>query len=157
MGGRPVPRRSVAARPRPARLSRRPPEVDRHLVDYLGDEVLSAQAPEARQFLVDTCVLERFNAPVCDAVRGDDASKALLAEIEQANLFLVPLDGRREWFRYHHVFREVLRRELEDARSAENIAGAARAGGRMVRGRRATSRRRSSTCSPRSATPRRPT
>ena len=90
---------------------------DRHLVDYLGDEVLSAQEPHAKEFLVDTCVLDRFCAPLCDAVRGDGSSKSLLAQIERANLFLVPLDGRREWFRYHHVFREVLRRELEDSRA----------------------------------------
>jgi LuxR family transcriptional regulator, maltose regulon positive regulatory protein len=109
----------LSLRDRPGPRPAESPEVDRHLVDYLGDEVLSAQEPEVRRFLVDTCVLERFNAPVCDAVRGDGASKRLLAEIEQANLFLVPLDGRREWFRYHHVFREVLRRELEDARSSE--------------------------------------
>jgi LuxR family maltose regulon positive regulatory protein len=95
---------------------------DRHLVDYLGDEVVSAQDPEARSFLVDTCVLDRLCAPLCDAMRGDDASKRLLGEIERANLFLVPLDERREWFRYHHVFRDVLRRELEDTRSAEYVA-----------------------------------
>jgi LuxR family transcriptional regulator, maltose regulon positive regulatory protein len=94
-------------------------ELDRHLVDYLGDEVLSAQEPQVRQFLIETCVLDRFSATVCDAVRGDGTSKALLARIEQANLFLVPLDGRREWFRYHQVFREVLRSELEDTTSAE--------------------------------------
>jgi LuxR family maltose regulon positive regulatory protein len=95
---------------------------DRHLVDYLGEEVVSAQDPEARGFLVDTCVLDRLCAPLCDAIRGDDASKRLLGEIERANLFLVPLDERREWFRYHHVFRDVLRRELEDTRSAEYVA-----------------------------------
>ena len=95
---------------------------DRHLVDYLGDEVLSAQEPQSRAFLVDTCVLDRFCAPLCDAVRADDASKRLLGEIERANLFLVPLDDRREWFRYHHVFREVLRRELEDTCSTEYVA-----------------------------------
>jgi LuxR family transcriptional regulator, maltose regulon positive regulatory protein len=92
---------------------------DRHLVDYLGDEVLSAQEPQARSFLVDTCVLDRFCAPLCDAVRGSDSSRRLLAEIERANLFLVPLDARREWFRYHHVFREVLLNELEDSCSLE--------------------------------------
>src|SRR6185295_3030643 len=95
---------------------------DRHLVDYLGEEVLSAQEPQARAFLVDTCVLDRFCAPLCDAVRGDERSKRLLSEIERANLFLVPLDERREWFRYHHVFREVLRRELADTCSAEYVA-----------------------------------
>jgi LuxR family maltose regulon positive regulatory protein len=107
---------------------------DRHLVDYLGDEVVSAQDPEARSFLVDTCVLDRLCAPLCDAVRGDDASKRLLGEIERANLFLVPLDERREWFRYHHVFRDVLRRELEDTRSVEYVAELhARAGAWLAR------------------------
>jgi LuxR family maltose regulon positive regulatory protein len=96
-------------------------EYDRHLVDYLGDEVLAGQKPEARGFLLDTCLLDRFCAPLCDAVRGTTTSKALLGEIEQANLFLVPLDGRREWFRYHHVFRQVLRRELRDTSSAERL------------------------------------
>jgi LuxR family transcriptional regulator, maltose regulon positive regulatory protein len=95
---------------------------DRHLVDYLGDEVLSGQEAQARAFLVDTCVLDRFCAPLCDAMRADHASKRLLAEIERANLFLVPLDERREWFRYHHVFREVLRRELDDTSSAAHVA-----------------------------------
>ena len=112
----------------------------RHLVDYLGDEVLSAQEPEARRFLVDTCVLDRFCAGLCDAVRGEDTSKRLLGEIEQANLFLVPLDGRREWFRYHHVFRDVLLRELEDSASPEYLrelharAGAWLAGARDISG-----------------------
>ena len=95
---------------------------DRHLVDYLGDEVLSAQTAEARAFLLDTCILDRFNAPLCDAVRDEDRSKALLGDIERANLFLVPLDERRAWFRYHHVFREVLRRELQESRSQADIA-----------------------------------
>ena len=95
---------------------------DRHLVDYLGDEVVSAQDPQARSFLVETCVLDRLSAPLCDAVRGESGSKQRLNEIERANLFLVPLDERREWFRYHHVFRDVLRRELEDTCSAEHIA-----------------------------------
>ena len=67
-------------------------------------------------------MLDRFCAPLCDAVRGQDGSKRLLDEIERANLFLVPLDDRREWFRYHHVFRDVLRRELEETCSPEHIA-----------------------------------
>jgi len=67
-----------------------------------------------RSFLLDTCLLDRFTAGLCDAVREADGSRELLAQIERANLFLVPLDRRREWFRYHHVFRELLRRELRD-------------------------------------------
>jgi LuxR family maltose regulon positive regulatory protein len=95
---------------------------DRHVVDYLGEEVVSAQDPEARGFLIDTCVLDRLCAPLSDAVRGSDESKRLLGEIERANLFVVALDERHQWFRYHHVFRDVLRRELEDTRSAGYIA-----------------------------------
>ena len=95
---------------------------DRHLVDYLGDEVVSAQDPHARGFLLDTCVLDRFCAPLCDAVRDEGGSKRMLDEIERANLFLVPLDERREWFRYHHVFRDVLQRELEDTVAPDGIA-----------------------------------
>jgi LuxR family transcriptional regulator, maltose regulon positive regulatory protein len=107
---------------------------ERHLVEYLGDEVLSAQEPQAREFLIDTCVLDRCSAPLCDAVREDDTSKRLLGQIERANLFLVPLDRRREWFRYHHVFREVLQRELEDTRSPEYISELhARAGDWLAR------------------------
>jgi LuxR family transcriptional regulator, maltose regulon positive regulatory protein len=96
-------------------------EYDRHLIDYLGEEVLSAQEPDARRFLVETCLLDRFCAPLCDAVRKESNSKALLSGIEQANLFLVPLDGRRVWFRYHHVFRELLRRELDESSSTDEV------------------------------------
>jgi LuxR family maltose regulon positive regulatory protein len=94
---------------------------DRHLVDYLGDEVLSAQTLEAREFLVETCVLDRFCAALCDAVRDDDSSRTLLTEIARENLFLVPLDDRGEWFRYHRVFRDVLTRELAHTRSDEQV------------------------------------
>ena len=107
---------------RPGSLAPEDLGYDRHLVDYLGDEVVSAQDDEARAFLVETCVLDRFCAPLCDAVRGRDGSKQQLSEIERANLFLVPLDERREWFRYHHVFRDVLRRELEETCPPEQIA-----------------------------------
>ena len=116
LGRRPVPRRALAARPGRGGLSTRDLGYDRHLVDYLGDEVLASQDPQARSFMVDTCMLDRFCAPLCDAVRGEDTSKRLLKEIAQANLFVVPLDGRRQWFRYHRVFRDVLRRELEDTK-----------------------------------------
>ena len=112
--------------------------------------MLSAQEPHARAFLLDTCVLDRFCASLCDALRADDGSKRLLGEIERANLFLVPLDERGEWFRYHHVFREVLRRELEDACSEEHIAELhARAAPGSPR--RARCRPRSPTCWPAAA------
>jgi ATP/maltotriose-dependent transcriptional regulator MalT len=84
----------------------------RHIVDYLTEVVLDAETDEHRSFLLQTSILERMCASLCDSVtrRGDSAR--VLAEIERANLFLVPLDGRREWFRYHHLFGELLRDEL---------------------------------------------
>jgi LuxR family maltose regulon positive regulatory protein len=86
---------------------------DRHIVDYLGGEVLDGLDAETRDFLLRTSILERVSARLCDhLLRSDDAAERLL-EIERANLFLVPLDGRREWYRYHHLFAELLRHELE--------------------------------------------
>ena len=86
---------------------------DRHIVDYLGGEVLDDLEPDTRGFLLRTSILERLSAQLCDhLLETTDARRRLLA-IERANLFLVPLDGRREWYRYHHLFRELLRQELE--------------------------------------------
>ena len=85
---------------------------DRDIVDYFSSELLSRQSPESLAFLLRTSILERLSAPLCDAVldRGDSAS--LLAALEDENLFLVPLDRAREWYRYHPLFRDVLRTEL---------------------------------------------
>jgi hypothetical protein len=85
---------------------------DRYLVDYLTTEVLASQRPEVRAFLLRTSILDRLCAPLCDAVTGCEDSAALLAEIERSNLLLVPLDARREWYRYHHLFADLLRHEL---------------------------------------------
>ena len=89
---------------------------DRHLLDYLVDEVLGRQPDDIRDFLLDTAVLERLTAALCDAVTGRDDSRAVLETLDRMNLFLVPLDHRREWFRYHHMFRDVLRVRLLDTR-----------------------------------------
>jgi LuxR family transcriptional regulator, maltose regulon positive regulatory protein len=86
---------------------------DRHLVDYLAGEVLEEQPAEIGRFLLRTSVLRRMCAPLCDALTGESSSHALLGEIERSNLFLVPLDNRREWYRYHHLFGQLLERELE--------------------------------------------
>jgi LuxR family maltose regulon positive regulatory protein len=86
---------------------------DRHIVDYLGGEVLDGLEAETRDFLVRTSILERISAPLCDHLLGSRDAAATLLEIERANLFLVPLDGRREWYRYHHLFADLLRHELE--------------------------------------------
>jgi LuxR family maltose regulon positive regulatory protein len=85
---------------------------DRHIVDYLGSEVLASQSGPAREFLLRTSILDRFCAPLCDAVAGTSDAAAMLAGIESANLFLVPLDSTRTWYRYHHLFQELLRLEL---------------------------------------------
>ena len=85
---------------------------DRHLVDYLTSEVLAGQADELREFLMTTSVLAKFNASLCDAVTGNSNSAHRLREIESSNVFLVPLDDKRQWYRYHHLFAELLRHEL---------------------------------------------
>jgi ATP/maltotriose-dependent transcriptional regulator MalT len=85
---------------------------DRHIVDYLGGEVLAGQPPQTRAFLLQTSILERLCGPLCDAVTGRADSAVKLEEIERDNLFLVPLDSTRRWYRYHHLFGELLRHEL---------------------------------------------
>ncbi len=85
---------------------------DRHLVDYLTAEVLAGQSDEIRQFLLVTSLLERFNPALCDAVTQTGRSAQVLRSIEESNLFLVPLDGKRQWYRYHHLFAELLRHEM---------------------------------------------
>ena len=85
---------------------------DRYLVDYLTAEVLARQPPELRSFLLQTSILKRFCGALCDSVAGRENSAALLAELERSNLLLVPLDTKREWYRYHHLFGELLQHEL---------------------------------------------
>jgi LuxR family maltose regulon positive regulatory protein len=85
---------------------------NRHIADYLGAEVLARQPDTIRTFLLRTSILERLSGPLCDAVLEAEGSAGLLVELERSNLFLVPLDQRREWYRYHHLFSELLRLEL---------------------------------------------
>ena len=89
---------------------------DRHVVDYLVSEVLERQPEALREFLLRTSILERLSGPLCDAVRGEGGSAERLADIERSNLFLVPLDTTRTWYRYHHLFADLLRHELERSR-----------------------------------------
>jgi LuxR family maltose regulon positive regulatory protein len=84
----------------------------RHVVDYLTEVVLDSQTDEQRRFLLETSILERMCVSLCDSVTETTDSARILAEIERANLFLVRLDERGEWFRYHHLFGELLRDEL---------------------------------------------
>ncbi len=85
----------------------------RYVVDYLVEEVLLRQPAAVQDFLVQTCILDRLCGPLCDAVRGRADSQARLEQIERSNLFLVSLDDERQWYRYHHLFAEVLRSRLQ--------------------------------------------
>src|SRR5215211_7304435 len=87
---------------------------DRYIVDYLAEEVLDRQSEDHRQFLLQTSILERLSGPLCDAVTDQTGGKAKLAELERGNLFLVALDDRREWYRYHQLFADVLQTHLLD-------------------------------------------
>ena len=84
----------------------------RHVADFLSDEVLAAVDEETRAFLLRSSVLDRLSGPLCDAVLGTSDSQARLESLSRTMLFLVPLDHRGEWFRYHQVFRDLLRLEL---------------------------------------------
>jgi LuxR family maltose regulon positive regulatory protein len=84
----------------------------RFVLDYLADEVLDRQPGEVRAFLLETSVLERLTGELCDAVTGRSGSQAMLAGVERAGLFLVPLDEERGWWRYHHLFADLLRARL---------------------------------------------
>ena len=85
---------------------------DRYVMDYLISEVLHHQSEATREFLRQTAILDRFTASLCDAVTESSSSQALLDQLEAANLFLVPLDHRREWYRYHRLFAEFLQAAL---------------------------------------------
>jgi len=87
---------------------------DRFVVDYLAEEVLERLPDDVRDFLLATAIMDRFTGPLCDAVTGGSGGKAMLDRLDRANLFLVPLDDRRVWYRYHHLFADVLRARLLD-------------------------------------------
>jgi len=95
----------------------------RFIMDYLVEEVLGQQPARVQTFLLRTSILERFSASLCDAVLQDTASsgQATLEYLERANLFLVPLDDERRWYRYHHLFADLLRQRLQQ--SAISSAG----------------------------------
>jgi LuxR family transcriptional regulator, maltose regulon positive regulatory protein len=85
----------------------------RYVLDYLTGEVLEHLDEQVRDFLLETSVLERLSGELCDAVTGRTGGQALLERVEQAGLFLVPLDEVRGWWRYHHVFADLLRARLQ--------------------------------------------
>ena len=89
---------------------------DRYVVDYLAEEVLQRQPEHVQAFLLQTSILGRLSGPLCDAVTGQGGGKAMLEALDRGNLFLVPLDDRRRWYRYHHLFADVLQARLLDER-----------------------------------------
>jgi LuxR family transcriptional regulator, maltose regulon positive regulatory protein len=114
---------------------------NRYILDYLLEEVLTSQPAETQRFLLATSILERLTAPLCDALlgHGDEEqggqapaapdvpsaghSAAVLDYLERANVFLVPLDDERTWYRYHHLFADLLRAQLQRARGSADVAG----------------------------------
>jgi LuxR family transcriptional regulator, maltose regulon positive regulatory protein len=86
---------------------------DQHIVEYLGFEVLDSESPELREFMIQSSVLERLSGPLCAAVTGRPEAERLLRRLERDNSFVVALDSKREWYRYHHLFAELLRHELQ--------------------------------------------
>ena len=87
----------------------------RFVLDYLTEEILARQPEELVRFLLETSVLKRLSGPLCDAVCGRGDSQRLLEQIERANLFLVPLDEERRWWRYHHLFADLLQARLRQS------------------------------------------
>ena len=106
---------SLRGRPEPSAFIQAFAGDDRQIVDYLLAEVLDGLPAEIRSFLLRTSVLDRLSGPLCDAVTGGSGSQRILEEMERANLFLVRLDTRRRWYRYHQLFGELLRHELDRA------------------------------------------
>ena len=85
----------------------------RYVLDFLAEEVLEHQSEQLRRFLLETSVLERLSGPLCDAVTGRPGGQELLEQVERAGLFLMPLDEVRGWWRYHHLFADLLRARLQ--------------------------------------------
>jgi len=84
----------------------------RYVIDYLIEEVLEQQSESIQAFMLQTAILERLNGPLCDALTGQEDGQAALEYLEQANLFIIPLDNERRWYRYHHLFADLLRKRL---------------------------------------------
>ena len=94
----------------------------RYVMDYLMEEVLQKQTPEMRDFLMQTSVLERLTAPLCDAVTGRQDSQDILLNLERGHLFIVPLDESRQWYRYEHLFADLLRHQCQANFGTEQVA-----------------------------------
>jgi len=92
-----------------------------YILDYLIEEVLSRQPQPVQRFLLQTSVLDRLCAPLCDALTGEPNGTEMLAQLRQANLFTIPLDDERRWYRYHHLFGDLLRKRLKQATSPDQV------------------------------------
>ena len=86
----------------------------RYILDYLVEEVFRQQSPDLQDFLLQTSILERLSAPLCDAITGRGDAQQVLAGLDQANLFILSLDESRQWYRYHRLFRDLLRTQRTD-------------------------------------------
>ena len=95
---------------------------DRQIADYLLQEVLLQQPLPVQQFLLQTSILERFNAALCDALLMQNNSQDVLEQLEQNNLFIIPLDSSRYWYRYHHLFAQLLQYRLKRDESVAMVA-----------------------------------
>ncbi|MCA9987481.1 MAG: AAA family ATPase, partial [Anaerolineales bacterium] len=95
----------------------------RFVLDYLLEEVLHQQPAAVQTFLLKTAVLNQLTASLCDALTGEANSQAILESLERANLFLVPLDNERRWYRYHHLFMELLRQRVQQGSTESEVNG----------------------------------
>ena len=106
---------SLRDHPAPANFARDFTGGNRYIVDFLAEEVIGRQPEPIQQFLMRTAVLSRFTAPLCDAVTGTVNARDVIDKLERENLFLIALDDKREWFRYHHLFAQLLLGQLDRA------------------------------------------
>ena len=88
---------------------------NRYILDYLVEEVLLRQPENVQSFLLQTSILRRLNGSLCEAVTGQPGGQATLERLERSNIFIVPLDNHRRWYRYHHLFADLLRRRLQQS------------------------------------------
>ena len=98
---------------------------DRYIVDYLLEEVLQRQPSNVRRFLLQTAILERLSGALCDAVTDQTGGQNMLETLERSNLFLIPLDNKRQWYRYHHLFADVLQAHAERPEYIPSLHGRA--------------------------------
>jgi LuxR family maltose regulon positive regulatory protein len=91
---------------------------DRHVIDYLAEEVLNLQSERVQKFLLQTSILNRLSGSLCDFVTGQENAQEMLVDLEKANLFIIPLDSKRCWYRYHHLFADLLQQRLQQTNSA---------------------------------------